>query len=399
MSTNSSPDIRAERRVISKKSGSSKWKIILVLVIGLGTLVYNKEVIHEPMHVLDSVYDLIQRSNIEKLGPLFQKFNISIQDFDQAQISKLAVILGDYAADYCDARSKSRLIARVNEAGFVRLAGQLSIDQYERCSKELYFLQYASTYYHRSGDNARALEIINRFIDQDPASANGRYSRGKIFETMGQFDKALIDQISALDLLGKPEKTAAKQYYEVASMYAAVGKFCEAATPLETYISFNPANRRTPQLTRLIDEYLSKGKCQQQTRSDSTAIPLRKRGTTWLIEASLNDVSGVFILDTGASFLSITRTFANKAKIPTNPESRVMLQTANGSTDGILATADSVKVGGASSAYIPVVVSEDGKLVSVNDPDGVVGLLGMNFLSKFDMTIANGVLQLSVKKF
>src|SRR3974390_527943 len=95
--------------------------------------------------------------------------------------------------------------------------------------------------------------------------------------------------------------------------------------------------------------------------------------------ASLNDVGGTFILDTGANFIAITKSFADRAKISLNTESQVTV--SNGLTNGILSTADSLKVGGASSAYVPVIVSDDTKLVNADDPDNVIGLLGMSFLS------------------
>lgn len=106
---------------------------------------------------------------------------------------------------------------------------------------------------------------------------------------------------------------------------------------------------------------------------------------------------GVFILDTGASFVSVTKSFADKAKIYLNAESKIITQTANGLTNAILATASSIKVGGAQSGYIPVIVSNDDKLVGANDPDNVAGLLGMSFLSKFEITITGNILELREK--
>lgn len=339
------------------------------------------------------------QSDSEQIGRTFTKLNISVDQFDSAQILKLTPILREYTADYCDPRSKYKLIARVAEAGFLKIAAKLSVDQYEQCAKDIPYLAYASTYYQTLGEYPKALEIINRAIELDPAGPNYRYRRGKIYEALGNYDKALIDQISALDLLGKPQEIGAQQFYEIATMYAALKRFCEAATPLDTYISFNPATRRTPQLARLIDEYLSKGNCKQQTGSDDTLVRLRTRGATLLIEGKLNGVSGVFILDTGASFVTVTKSFADKARIVTNVESKITMQTANGLTTGILATANTIQVGGAYSGFIPVVVSDDTKLVGAHDPENIVGLLGMSFLSRFEMTIARGSLELRGKKF
>lgn len=107
---------------------------------------------------------------------------------------------------------------------------------------------------------------------------------------------------------------------------------------------------------------------------------VRKSGAVLLVEATVNNVTGLFILDTGASLVSIIKSFANRAKISADIEDKVTLQTANGLADGFLASASSIQVGNAYSTFVPVVVVDDAKLET---DDNVVGLLGMSFLSRF----------------
>jgi clan AA aspartic protease (TIGR02281 family) len=118
---------------------------------------------------------------------------------------------------------------------------------------------------------------------------------------------------------------------------------------------------------------------------------VRKSGSVLLVEAALNNVSGLFILDTGASLVSVTKSFANKAKISADIEDKVTLQTANGLADGLLATVRSVQVGNAYSTFVPIVVVDDAKL---GTDDGVSGLLGMSFLSRFVVKLEKDAVQL-----
>src|SRR5664279_421099 len=46
----------------------------------------------------------------------FKKLNIAVSDFDDRQVAKLAPILDDYTADYCDPRSKMALLGTLNVA-------------------------------------------------------------------------------------------------------------------------------------------------------------------------------------------------------------------------------------------------------------------------------------------
>jgi clan AA aspartic protease (TIGR02281 family) len=118
---------------------------------------------------------------------------------------------------------------------------------------------------------------------------------------------------------------------------------------------------------------------------------VRQSGAVFLVEASLNNVTGLFILDTGASLVSVTKSFANKAKISAHVEDKITLDTANGLSDGLLATASSVQVGNAYSTFVPVVILDDTKL---GTDDNVVGLLGMSFLARFDMKFGKDTVEL-----
>ncbi len=321
----------------------------------------------------------------------FKKLNITVDDFDEKQISKLTAILQDYTADYCDPRSKIALIKRIAGAGFVRLAAQLASEHYQKCAKDPQFLLEAYSYNKQLGEYEKALVVMNQLIEFDPANATFRFDRGNIYEDTNRFEKALVDYISTLDLLGRPEEIHPTQFYYIATMYAKLGRFCEAATPLETYVSYDPVKRKDPQIDRLISEYRSKGNCKVSTSSDSTSVPVKKSGSVLIVEATLNNAKGLFILDTGASLVSVTKSFADRAKISIDTEDRVTLQTANGISEGFLSTAGSIRVGNAYSTLVPVVVVDDAKLKA---DDNIIGLLGMSFLSRFALSLGKDLIEL-----
>ncbi len=89
--------------------------------------------------------------------------------------------------------------------------------------------------------------------------------------------------------------------------------------------------------------------------------------------------------------VSITKGFATRSQIPINIEREVTLQTANGLAKGTLASKKTVKVGSALSTFVPVVVVDDKQLSSDDD---VVGLLGMSFLSRFDVKVSKDSVEL-----
>jgi hypothetical protein len=81
--------------------------------------------------------------------------------------------------------------------------------------------------------------------------ASARLARNA-YEKLKDFSHALTDYINTIQLLGEPNRVAIDNFYDVSRMYAALNRHCDAITPIETFISFDPANRRTTQSTKLI---------------------------------------------------------------------------------------------------------------------------------------------------
>jgi aspartyl protease family protein len=102
------------------------------------------------------------------------------------------------------------------------------------------------------------------------------------------------------------------------------------------------------------------------------------------LPVAINGVRGTFILDTGATFVSFSEAFAQKAKVQIDQDSKLRMHTANGIVDA--------KRGRATTVQLRSLQAKD-VAVAVHDPvrgsfgDGVDGLLGMSFLSRFKVSI------------
>jgi len=98
------------------------------------------------------------------------------------------------------------------------------------------------------------------------------------------------------------------------------------------------------------------------------------------------------ILDTGASFVSLKSTFAEKAKVQVDQDSAVRLHTANGITDGRRGRAATIQLRSLQAKDVLVVVQPDSQGTY---GEGVDGLLGMSFLSRFKVTIDKQAVRIS----
>jgi clan AA aspartic protease (TIGR02281 family) len=241
----------------------------------------------------------------------------------------------------------------------------------------------------KASDFGNALNIANDLVASDPVKATYRYIRGQTYEQLKDFDRALNDYIVSVQLLGTPSRVAGFHFYDVARMYAALGRFCDAITAVETFVAFGPAARRTQQSVSMILEYSKKGSCGVDYARGNAQIPLKGADGVQLVTVTVNGVTGTFIVDTGATYLSLTAAFSERAKINPGAAGRLPIKTVGGTAQAILGTATTVAVRNAEAHAVTVAVIQDSR-----DPFGprIDGLLGMSFLARFNMRIsANGI--------
>jgi clan AA aspartic protease (TIGR02281 family) len=109
------------------------------------------------------------------------------------------------------------------------------------------------------------------------------------------------------------------------------------------------------------------------------------------LSAAVNGVEGVFILDTGATFVSVTRQFALRARLSPEAGDGLIMKTVGGIATADMAYASSLSVGKAEATSVVVAV-----LRGDDNPFGnkLDGLLGMSFLSRFNVTLLPTSLEL-----
>jgi clan AA aspartic protease (TIGR02281 family) len=98
-------------------------------------------------------------------------------------------------------------------------------------------------------------------------------------------------------------------------------------------------------------------------------------------KVKINGVEGKFIVDTGASLVSITPEFSRKSHLTPFSLDKITTITANGNGEAQLTTIDNIKLGSLSANKV------SGVIMSQNLGDGADGLLGLSFLSRFHFSL------------
>jgi clan AA aspartic protease (TIGR02281 family) len=121
-------------------------------------------------------------------------------------------------------------------------------------------------------------------------------------------------------------------------------------------------------------------------------IPIKRRGQVVIVRASVNGVEGDFLIDTGASTISLSNEFAAKANVQYELSRTRETQTANGITHIHPGKAGSVRLGSLEVNDVDVSVKPKG---SAGYGGGIDGLLGMSFLSHFTFHFGETEIRLS----
>jgi clan AA aspartic protease (TIGR02281 family) len=289
--------------------------------------------------------------------------------------------LGELAREPCDQQAIADLGKALDAAGYRREAASAHIRFSDTCGGHAQSLRAAANILYKLSDYAAVVTVATDLIKLEPYNDNGFYLRAIAHNHAGSYQRAIDDYVTAIELFGNKDRISSVSYMGMARAYEKLSRFCDAVVPLQSWIALNPARNDTSQVQRIIDDYMKKGNCTLATGSEET-FP-RQRGTITL-PVTINGVRSVMMLDTGASFVSLKKTFAQKASVAVDQDSTVQLHTANGITEGKLGRASTIQLRSLQAKDVAVVVQDDAKATF---GPGVDGLLGMSFLSRFNVTI------------
>ena len=308
-------------------------------------------------------------------------------DFERAN-PNAARLLDQLRREPCDGEAILPLVKLMSQGGYPREAATSALKFGERCGQKADLLEHAYHSLVRVRDLPGAVNAASELIKIDQARGRYRYLRGFAHEELKNFKAALSDYVSTLQLFTSLSNVAASEFYRVSRMYTALGRPCDAITPLEIYLSYDVAKRQTAQLSQLIKEYANSGDCRATYASGSDKILIPPSN---IIPVIINGAQGRMIVDTGASMVALSPSFASRARILPDESNLMTFQVVGGTIQSAPGNAQLMEVGNTRAANVPVAISIGN--ASAYGPD-VDGLLGMTFLARFNVTLSGGALEL-----
>lgn len=331
--------------------------------------------------------------NSSRFSEVFEQFGIDPLPHKVVNDIKTATSLETLAREKCDSAAVFDLHKALRKLTFRREAAMVLVSFSNKCGMHEGALGRAYHTYGEINDHAEQIKIANKLIEHKEFVPDFYYWRGLGLMKRGDHAPALDDFITTVELHPHLKRVSSTVFVNQAKMYQKLGRVCEAVTPVRTWVSLDPVKRDTAQSRGLIAKYEEQGNCASKYTSGTAKIRQRSSKAI-LVRAKVNGVSGKFLLDTGASYVSVNRSFAERAKLQQVAGSKVLLRTANGMTVGRVAVADSIAVQTAKAHQVTVVTLSGSKDQLGKEIDG---LLGLSYLARFDMQFANGVWTLNAR--
>ena len=344
------------------------------------------------------IYDLAGASDVSaqndkpdiEFTALYQKYGMTPLGRSVAVNYKVNPLLAVLQKEPCDKQTIFQASSALENIRAIRGAAEMLKGFADVCPDGSGELYHASELYYLLGAYDTAVKLSSDLIDHQPDAQLPYYVRARSEQGLKRYAAAIEDYATLIRLLPDTKAVVSEVFTRMSESYEKLGRPCEAINPLQTYIALDSQTRSTPSLLKRITTLAAQGNCAQVYAKGVARIPRRSNGVS-ITKVEINGVEGNFIVDTGASFVALSRAFAERAKPRMLTTDSVEMQTANGTTSATLASLDSVKLAGLSAAAVPAIVA------SKSLGDGIDGLLGMSFLSRFTVVIGDREIQLKAK--
>ena len=327
----------------------------------------------------------------EEANSAISRFGLG--DFKSRLSGKTIGVLMDLSREPCDQAAMKNLGDLLRTQSLRREAANAYVSFSNSCPNAVFALRSAANIFSNEiSDYAAAIPIANQIVKSEPYMSSGYYIRGLANFRANNNLEAIDDFTTSIELYVDKSKMNSNAFFRLSESYERLSEFCSAMLPLYDWIRIKPEKNDTTQTKKMLSSLNEKGKCDPSRKGEDV---FRREGSVVKIPVNINGVRGIFILDTGASFLTIKASFAEKSRVRIFEGSNVITNTANGTATakrGIAADVSLVNIG---SRNVPILVQEEKKGLY---GDNIDGLLGNSFLSRFDMKFDTSSVVISTRK-
>lgn len=235
---------------------------------------------------------------------------------------------------------------------------------------------------YRHGDYQQAIRLLKTVIAKDAAHTNAHYYLGL-----------------SLDKLGMNHEAATEYAYVISNsreaniVAYATGRWERLRTDRAPVSGFTPVNSGN---MAMIASGIRRSASVYKGSTAQIAVPLKNSKNALIVDALLTQggaqTAGAFIIDTGATYTSISQEMAEQLNLDLRHCETVQITTANGRIEVPKVFLESLNVNGLEAHNIEATV------IPVRQGASFSGLLGLSFIRQFVVTIDPEANQLIFQK-
>src|SRR5262249_53086541 len=230
--------------------------------------------------------------------------------------------LEQLSRERCDRQGIFDLARALQTAGYRREAAKVDVTFSGMCGGYAPSLRRAANVLLKFSDFGGAETASSKLIELEPLYDNGYYLRALARDGSGLAEKALDDYVTTIELVGDKDGIVSTPYFNMARLYEKLGRFCDAILPIEAWVSLNH-KYDTSQTRAIIATYMTKGRCATGTRGSAEVFAVTRPNAIVNLPVAINGTRGTLVLDTGATFVSLKNSFAQRASVEVDQDSIV----------------------------------------------------------------------------
>lgn len=229
-----------------------------------------------------------------------------------------------------------------------------------------------STYeaHRRLSELDAAIADASALIETNPQDKDYWWWRGIIHQEQGNLEKAAADFRQSITI--EPAITGIP--FNLALAYEKLGKPCEAIFPIEQFLRYHPDTPDRVNVQQRLHRLYANSECVALAGKGRAVIRFNPDDPMIRANVKVGRETGVFMIDTGASYTVLTTELAEKLGLELS--SSILVHTASGITEARLSVVDVVELQGVRATRVPVAVVD-------SLPPGLDGLLGLSYLARF----------------
>lgn len=122
------------------------------------------------------------------------------------------------------------------------------------------------------GDTEKVIAIADALVATNPGVVPYRYLRGKALAGARRYPEAVEDYKSTIELQKDPRGIGEWVFVEMANIYAAMGRPCDAATTILAWVAIDPATRDTMAARKKVEAYSAQGCVRERPPADTKQL-------------------------------------------------------------------------------------------------------------------------------